>query len=68
MRCWEMKPGLFYTSRKHIYRTDGVNYFRRPFDVWSGRYLPKWELVTFDDIEALEFEAVKPGTRFGLLP
>ncbi len=68
MRCWEMKPGMYYMHRKHIYRTDGENYFRRPYDVWSERYLPKWELVAFDDIEPLDFEPVEPGTKFPLLP
>lgn len=68
VRCWEMKPGLFYMHRQHIYRTDGVDYYRRPFDVWSGRYLPKWEKVWFEDIQDLDFEPARPGTRFKLLP
>ncbi|NCC84533.1 MAG: hypothetical protein EOM03_10460 [Clostridia bacterium] len=67
MRCWEMKPGLYYMHRKHIYRTDGVQYWRRPYDVWSERYLPVWEKSDFADLEPLEFELVPPGTRFPLL-
>lgn len=68
MNCLEMKPGLFYMHRKHIYRTDGLLYWRRPYDVWSGRYLPKWEKVWFEDIRDLDFEPVAPGSRFPLLP
>ena len=68
MRCWEMRPGLFYMHRKHIYRTDGIKYFRRAYDVWSEKYLPVWEELYYEDLEPLKFEQVPPGTKFPLLP
>ncbi len=68
MNCLEMRPGRYYMHRRHLYKTDGLSWWRRPFDVWSGRYLPIWEKVWFDDIRDLDFEAVEPGTRFGVLP
>ena len=68
MRYWEKRPGLFYMWNQHIYRYDGEDYWRRPYDVWSEKYLPTWEKLSFLELEPLVFEEVEPGTRFPLLP
>lgn len=68
IRSWEMQPGKFYMSSNHIYKTDGIKFFKRPFDVWSSKYLPSWIEVYPIDIEPLFFQKVKAGTRFPLLP
>lgn len=68
MQCYEMKPGRFYMHRKHIYKTDGLKYFRRPYDVWSEKYVPVWQEVYYEDLLPLDFEEVPSGEKFPLLP
>ena len=68
MRYWEIDPKLFYMSNKHIFYFDGENYWRRPYDVWSEKYLPKWEKLDILELEPLNFEEVEAGTKFPLLP
>lgn len=67
MRYWEMKPNLFYSCAKHIFMYDGKNYYRRPFDVWSEKYLDKWEKLDILEIEPLDLKPIKPGTKLPLM-